>query len=139
MSDGKGIQKQEKNKNGLNKNKLIMHRRVDMREIGFRGRRKDTGKWVYGYYVVATKHYIFTGKTGLSQAVPGHVLMYRDFERYEVILETIGQYTGVMAAKSYRGDKPKNRKIFVWDIVGFVSFYYGKTEMEEIEERDNSL
>jgi hypothetical protein len=105
-----------------------------MREIEFRGKRKDTGEWVYGYYVVTDKHYIFTGKTGLSPAAPGHVLMYRDFERYEVIPETVEgtrahHYTadfryienGVCVIEDVKGMKTKDyilrRDIFIRDYV----------------------
>jgi uncharacterized phage protein (TIGR01671 family) len=81
-----------------------------MREKEFRGKRIDTGEWAYGYYVIADeKHYIFTGKTGLSQASPAHCLMYRDFERYEVIRETVGQFTGL--------NDRDGRRIFEGDIV----------------------
>jgi hypothetical protein len=94
-----------------------------MREIEIRGKREDTGEWVYGFYVVADeKHYIFTGKTGLSQVTPVHRLMYKDFEKYEVIPETVGQYTGLKAADSNRyisvsGKKEKDLRIFEGDIV----------------------
>jgi uncharacterized phage protein (TIGR01671 family) len=90
-----------------------------MREYLFRGKRKDNGEWVYGYYVaIGNEHYIFTGKTGLSQVTPAHGLMYKDFERYEVIPETVGQYIEFL--DMYR------RQIFDGDII--MAFWVGSKQ-----------
>lgn len=69
----------------------------------FRGKRKDNGEWIEGYYVCNGEHcYIFSGKLGI-------INKSFDWERYEVIPETVEQCSGV---------SDKNGKwIFEGDIV----------------------
>jgi len=62
-----------------------------MREIKFRGKRKDNGEWVVGSYVSTSKEEAF-----ILFGVTGHIKR-DDYECYmaEVIPETVGQFTGL--------------------------------------------
>ena len=67
-----------------------------MREIKFRGKRVDNGEWVTGFYV-----YMGVSRRGTSHLEFAHMILdssSKDAEglvQYEVIPETIGQFTGI--------------------------------------------
>ena len=82
-----------------------------MREILFRGKRKDNGEWVEGLYGINT--ICCEQSTYLSAVISKMPQRIYDCESWEVESNTVGQYTGVT-------DK-NGTKIFEGDIIESVS------------------
>ncbi len=61
-----------------------------MREILFRGIRKDNGEWVEGFYAVFGSHHVILAKD-VWKSYPDNPIELRS---YEVIPESVGQYIG---------------------------------------------
>lgn len=77
----------------------------------YRGKRKDNGEWVKGYYAcIAGNNMILTGKIDITNRVIGA-------EAFELIPNTIGEFSGIT-------DKNEN-KIFEGDIVKIIESGYG--------------
>lgn len=64
-----------------------------MREVKFRGKSVETGEWVYGSLVQEDGKAWIVG--GISIEDAGGVFDFYATEWYEVIPETVGQYTGL--------------------------------------------
>lgn len=78
----------------------------------FRGKRLDNGEWATGgiYFHIDNRLGIMAGDIDSCGSGVAAVID-------EVDPATVGQCTGIHAAKSYRGDNPEDKLVFEGDIV----------------------
>lgn len=91
-----------------------------MREILFRGKRKDNGEWVEGagintQYDVNGKKRMYIGEWFSVERTP----LMKNISWYEVIPETVGQYTGLRDCQ-HTEEYPEGRMIFDGDILSYI-------------------
>lgn len=79
-----------------------------------RGKRVDNGEWVVGCYVESEWLNTVYGTNGYDHII---IEIAADGEQYEIDPATLGRCTGLLAAKSYRGDGEMERLIFEGDVV----------------------
>ena len=115
-----------------------------MREILFRAKRKDNGKWIEGYY---QKRYCLSDN---EESLIFHVDSYKVWEYAEIIPETLCQFTGLcdkngnkiwendilMAHLDESYPEDATYETVEWGIAGWVAHETGSTDREYLDEFD---
>lgn len=103
-----------------------------MREILFRGKSLYDNEWIEGFYVHANEAY---GKDVDRHFIIKHgEFEYDNYDAWEVIPETVGQFTGLFA---------NGKKIFEGDIIrhgkkyGFVNYLEGCFCVKQCAPKEN--
>lgn len=95
------------------------------RQILFRGKQKDDGKWLQGFYAIQSNHACYQSELKYTSFILKDEFMdwgLGGLAEYEVIPESVGQFTGLT-------DKNGN-KIFEGDIVKCLSLENGYVNKE---------
>ena len=103
-----------------------------MHEYICRAKRKENGQWIRGYYCRHEKRQPNPMEYSLKEDNIQHLILYDGFAGWnmsmrlmcaEIILETLGSYSGVNVPKN-------NQKIFEGDICSFYIFDYNGGDKE---------
>ena len=79
-----------------------------MRQIEFRGKRKDNGEWVYGLYYAEP---FYDGEDVYIEHV--HIIITEQGNKYEVIPETVSQFTGMKDSTKWEELTEKEQKAWL--------------------------
>lgn len=100
-----------------------------MKDILFKAKRTDNGKWVEGYYaysgIVDRSYILFT--QGLCALPPHHWM----FDKIEINKNTICQYTGLSACWNDFGNEPQEQDVWEHDLLEVE--YEGKRVISEVK------
>jgi uncharacterized phage protein (TIGR01671 family) len=89
-----------------------------MKDYKFRGKRKDNGEWVFGYFFASQMSgaYILSCQIDIRSRGVGGVSMGDKLVQNEVDPETVGQYIGLHDNKR-TAEYPEGQEMYVGDIV----------------------